>query len=641
MSNAGRQVVLLEITPSVSLSGWTLHSGAAYKADLSRFFAAGTVSIYRKTVGVRQDATDLSEVADAAAVVAAAGTWYHDAAAGVLYVRAVGGTDPGTLIVQAFVRYHFGTEGRVIAATAGAPDGAVYYLPWLVDLPRISRSVSDLLFGATQSEAGDAVVTNGHGAWHYLIPAHNWHNKRAELLFADFGTEADVARDAYSTLATMLIQGPPGADEETATIRLAGQASLLDKQLPARRFRAADYAHLGDGVAGTAIPLLWGRRSIQPPLTDSSGSGVYTLADSQAQTLLAVHGVTAISKADGSRTALTVTTHYTANLSACTVTLTGTGGYNATDYLVEVDATGKPDAGDPTVAIETGAAIVRDIIETHLALAAADIDTAAFDQAELDAEAPLAVYLAAPRSIASIFSTAEPNAPSIEKSILARIRQNTAGQWSIAVWNYGQQLAAVTMAKKHFAAFRAEPKTAAVASVARVYYAQDGAGAWESAESTDLETRYLAETRNEEEFYTFLREETDAEDHAERARLLLSAAGHIEIEFAETGSRLRDVLAGDFVPVTFAPAPVAGQAFDETPLEVARLDLALAPTLQISGRFLDLRSLQGRIGVWMDDTAPDWSTATEAERVAAGFWCDDDGLVDPSDPTTEDLSIWW
>jgi len=642
--DAGRQTVFLEITPSLTLSGWSVYSGSAYEVDLPRFIEAGDVAqLYRRVVGVRQNATDLEEVANAAAVVSGAGTWFWDEAAGVVYVRTVGSADPATFTMQAFVRYHFATEGRVVPPTAGDDDGAVYYLPWVTeDLPRLSRQVSDLLFGATVSESGDVVMTNGHAAWHTLIPGHNWQNKRAEILFGDYGADgAELARDELSTLATMIVQGPPVADEETATIRLSGLSNRLSRQIPPGRFRAADYPDLAPGLAGSPIPLLWGRATFQPPVTDVSGSGVLTLADSGYQTILAVHGVVAIAKADGARFSLTLTTHYTVNTTACTVTLTGTGGFNVADYVFEVDATGKPDPDAPTTALETFAAIVRDILETHVGVDPADIDSASFAQAALDAEAPLSVYLAELRTISSLFSSDEPDTPSLDRSVLGRVRQSTDGRWSLIVWNDGATTTAPEMRKKHFARFRPDPPRADVSSLARVYYGRDhSAGAWSTAEATDLPTRYLAETYDEAQLYTFLRNERDAEDHAQRTLLLVSAES-IEIEFEEVGSRLKNALAGDFAPVTYSPAPVAGQAFDAAPLEITRLDISLSPTLQISGRLVDLRSIRGRIGIVTDDTGADWSTATEAEKAAQGFVSDDSGLIDPSDATTEKLSITW
>ena len=43
----------------------------------------------------------------------------------------------------------------------------------------------------------------------------------------------------------------------------------------------------------------------------------------------------------------------------------------------------------------------------------------------------------------------------------------------------------------------------------------------------------------------------------------------------------------------------------------------------------------------MSDTAPDWATATAAEKEVSGFWTDDDGYVDSTETESKNKSLWW
>lgn len=45
-------------------------------------------------------------------------------------------------------------------------------------------------------------------------------------------------------------------------------------------------------------------------------------------------------------------------------------------------------------------------------------------------------------------------------------------------------------------------------------------------------------------------------------------------------------------------------------------------------------------GFWCADSAPAYADATREQRATQGFWTDEDGLADPSDPTST-LSHWW
>ena len=637
-ADVGREIVLVEATPSLTMSSWTLHSGSAYKAALARFIDVGAVSnLYRRVVGVRQNDTDLAEVANAAAVVSTAGSFFWDETNGQLYVRATSGV-PSSFTVQAFVTYYMATEGRVINRLAGDPSSAIYYRPWVVgDLPRLTRQVSDLLFGLTQTVTGDVTLLNGHGAWDALIPGHNWKNKKIRALLGQY-QDVDLERPDYVEIATMLVEDLT-SDEEVATMKLTPSARRLDVEMPPTAYMASAYPNLGEGVSATRKWIGYGRATIRPDLTDSSGNGVWTVADAAYQTLFAVNDVVAIAKSGGARVGLTQGVHYDVDLALCTVTITDSL-YGPADYEIEVDVTGKPDGAGSY--LKTFGQILKDILLTHVGAAAADVDAASFATCDIGAPEELAMWTKDPRSIASLICSVEAEAPSLERSVLGQLKETLDGKWKATIWSGASpSTAPVSMRKEDFASFKPDPKIESVVSIARVHYGYDhSTQTWQVETAENATARYLAETRDSIDVYTYLTSPIDALALAQRL-IQLAASSSTEVEFEERGNKLVETLAGEFALVTFSPAPVLGGAFDAQALELLRLDVALTPTLQISGRFGDLRSISDRVGHWTDDTAPDWATASDEEKATQGFWTDDDGLIDPLDPMTKDESIWW
>ena len=91
--------------------------------------------------------------------------------------------------------------------------------------------------------------------------------------------------------------------------------------------------------------------------------------------------------------------------------------------------------------------------------------------------------------------------------------------------------------------------------------------------------------------------------------------------------------------ITYDPAPAAAGEWISKPFEIIRL--SKSPNLLIAGRFSDLRGVGQSVGRWVDSAAPDYSTATDAEKAASGFWSDSSGYIVPANPATLDRSVWW
>ena len=636
-----REIVLAEITPSITLRTWTQTPGFSnvWQIAVNRIFTAGAFAggVYRRVVGVRENATDLTEKVSIISVQTTASSWFWDEAAGVLYVRSSTAASPDTFTAyQAFVTYFIATEGVAFERIDGDPTSAVYYHPWLSgDLPRISQYMEDQLLGIKITEGGTVGFTNTHGFFNFAIPDHNWKNKRVKLLFAGEYGHYRLQRSQYATLTTMLVDDL-SANEESASMALKPMPRLLDLTLPITPLFETEYPNLDPGVRGTRKWLGWGRATVPPDLTDTSGLGVYTVADAAFQTLTAVHNVWAEDKKTKVRTLMAPGTHYTVDLTACTVTVVS--GFPWNDNRIVVDVTGK--------SMSTFAGIVRDMLQTHLGTLDVELDLPSFSQAEADAPQELGVWLKEDRSIASILATTENVRASLERSVLGSLQYTPEGKWRVRIWSPGYDVTTVrSLRREDFAVFSPEPKLETVFSRSLVCYGLDhSTQAWAIQEAVDLAVEYLSETKEAINLFTFLREDSDALVLAQRAQLL-AGSSPLEVEFKERGAKLTQELAGDIVLITYDPLPLAGGAAVNKPFEILRLDRGLSPTFEVGGRLGDLRGIVSSVGHWTDETAPRWDQATDEQKETMGFWTDANGLLPDQlgtpDPESENRSVWW
>ncbi len=175
----------------------------------------------------------------------------------------------------------------------------------------------------------------------------------------------------------------------------------------------------------------------------------------------------------------------------------------------------------------------------------------------------------------------------------------------------------------------------------RVFYNYDHArAAWSVVEKDDPVTRYRTGSRDRADLYTYLRTKADAQRLAERYQII---AGGVTVEatFVERGALLAQKEAGGKTFVTYAPAPAVGGAYENHPFEILEMSLVMAPKLGVSGRLGNFHGLGGRIGRWMESTAPTWAAATALQRQVSGFWTDSNGLADPADAASANQSIWF
>lgn len=626
------EVILARLTLRNQETTFTAVGGGApntYQKVLSRFLGASEVpgGVYAPVTAVWQNDVALTARASLALVDANAGSYYHDQAAGLLYIRTTTTVDPDLFTMIAVEReLALSSSGIVLNTTDGDAATGRYYHPWILsDLGSILQESEDVLQGRKIFAEGAITLASPGGFFHVRTASDSgftWEQNR--IVFSIGGRYAgqDLLRSQYVDIGALSVFRVNEVDDLSVTFGLRPlSAGPLNRSVPPTPIFATEYPRLGDTVSGTRKFVGYGRAWVSPPLVDMSGGGTYLIADAAYQTLTAVHRVEAVPKSGGGKLGLTEGVHYTVDLTACTITLTGVDVTSATHDL-EVDVTGKP-------GLTTFGQIAQDLLQTFGKVATADIDTASFTAATALQPAELSVWITSERQLSSVFSTSEPGQPSLERSVHGTVTIDKSGKWTCKVWSPPKDTSTLAVLRKEQCAgvqWRHREERLVVGEVRVFYGYRPSQDTWLVEKHTDSARRYLAQTDDTLNVYTFLRFPANALALAQRYNLLFGQA-LIEADVQEMGATQLLSAPMDRVLITYAPAPASGGAFTGRVFEFVRVERLYAPMLGLSGALwdVDATGLPRNIGVWQSTGYPVWASASAAQRDASGFWTDASG----------------
>lgn len=633
------EIVLVNVRAMLTLTGWTAVGGGSpntYQVSVPNRTTppAGHEAMYRRVIGVRENGTDLTGQSSLANVNANAGSYFWDEATGLLYVRTTGtAVDPDTkTLMAARVQFFHATTSIVLNATDGNADTGRFYEGAVSAQTGIvaSQQITELFAGRSVTMGGELVLANGHKGWlHLVAPDSGYTFKHQQVLFRFGGRYRGetMPLSQFTTIGTMLVEDiTAGETDCRIALKPVGRA-WTEITVPVTPYFETEYPNLGDGVRGTYKAILYGRAWTAPALTSTLGFGVWTVADAAYQTLAAVHNVEAISRSGNVRAVLTEGQDYTVNLTTCTVTVV-TERFSHVDWQIRVEATGQPtkhaNAGGAAGMrgyLSTASEIARDMLHRFAGLPASALDTSAFDEAHLDALDELAVYLPTPRTLGSIFSTAENGQPSIERSVRALIGQTLGGLITMRVWDPTYDAATLpVLTKQDLAAFSPAPRLETLTTIARVWYGFDGRfDTWSKADAVDQVQQYLTGVTTALELWTFLRSTSDADVLAARYQYA-ERWSTIDVDFVERGTLLALTDVGQRVLVTYDPAPDTSGAWTDRAFVLTRTERGYAPRMTVQGTLRDAGRLLNRVGRWKGPSEPNYASASAAQRLLSGYW---------------------
>lgn len=158
-------------------------------------------------------------------------------------------------------------------------------------------------------------------------------------------------------------------------------------------------------------------------------------------------------------------------------------------------------------------------------------------------------------------------------------------------------------------------------------------------EASNAESKYKYGRDDNLTIETYLRSKADADQLAGRLNWITRNPSPIISLLLKAGQI--DKTLGDKIKVTLARAPLAtAGGYVERAFEIISKEISCFP-LFVLLKARDTAQFGLNVGFWMSDTAPDWATATAAEKEVSGFWADDDGYIDSTETESKNKSLWW
>lgn len=528
---------------------------------------------------------------------------------------------PAVIAGPAIRERHINYEKRILAGTRA----------------NVSEKAVDLIIGKQKTTTGVIALDNTDSLFDKLSRAWNWKNKSARYRF---GID-DIEFFEYQTTGRLIVDDIAPL-EESFTLSLVADIDAWRQRFPiAPHFGTV----LGEGVIGTRIPVLLGRKNnTLPDLVDDEDNAanewIYRIADNTYQTLYGVLAVYAINKSNGSWTTLTLNVDYTVDLTNCAITVNDTfdGGAEIEEkYEIRCSAQGQPAGSSDTSTdfLKYPGEIARYILTTFLEYTDADLDLDSFSAADANAPFILGFWIKEETTIRDVLR-------GIERSVLGAIRPKDNGTIEFFIWDpWSGDADATELGDEDFSKFETDVKMSTVYYKTDVLYNENllNPGSFEIETVTHNPTKYLNDSIHRLSIETYLKSSSDAQLIAQRINFLYRGI-NIEIDFTERGIQMIDHELYQRVKVTKTRASSTAGSFTSRLMELVEIDKDFV-TPRVSGRLGDLRGLSNVIGKWTEAGVPTWSNATDEEKAAAGYWTDANGLADASDLASAGKSRWW
>lgn len=381
--------------------------------------------------------------------------------------------------------------------------------------------------------------------------------------------------------------------------------------LPENKFWTSDYPNLEEGLSALPIPYVWGDWSDTPVpcYCIDTTTNKFKIADHSIESIVQVYknGAT-ISHADE-------------DLSNAEFTITS---YTPEDDTVTATITGRDEGGS---LLENAIDILEDIQVNMVGIAAGDLDSSSYNELRA-ALSDMVLRYHLKKELSSNTIIEELMLEVYADLFLKGDTYYVTDRIPSSSYDY---LFDESNTREYSFQVQHDPENL-YANRIKVEYKYD-----------PVEERYLKNVQadNTEEqtaagkimpitsYLDWLYTDADGTTFSQHRRLLYSQ----EIRVIEFDGLQEAIIIGlgDRVGLTLF-------GFDERPLLVRKITKNFEKkSAKIEG--YDVLSWTN-VGHWTADTAPDYSTATDAEKTVSGYWCDASGLADPGNPDS-DISQWW
>jgi hypothetical protein len=392
-------IFLVEANPLIDLSGWALSAGKLYTYELAIDEAGAALdAIYENGVA-------LSLAASAAAVDAAAGTWYFAPYAGMAYIHPTGSDAPANYTFTGSLWLYFTNwqDGSTIF-------NEKLYLPLVAadGIPDISQEITRYFEGNFVISSGSISLINGRIAGQHYFDRRSaryyWINRKVRVLAGGAG----FAYTDFQVINTGIISATSITDQRF-TVDLRDFRDGLHRNLPVGKYDLGTFPKLDPNAVDRPRPYGYGTITNAVPTCIDTVNRIFEFHAGR------IKSVTQVTK---NGVALTVNTDYFVDYANGRIILGRAMTYSDNDVIL-VDFHGAVDSADAEVT--NGAEVFRHICLTHLGLTDDDLDLDSIYDTRTAITTSLAVYLYKDQSSQEIIRR-------LERSLRASSYQDAQGR---------------------------------------------------------------------------------------------------------------------------------------------------------------------------------------------------------------------
>lgn len=531
------------------------------------------------------------------------------------------------------------------------------YEPRVDDRTEISfkEMSDDIMFGLSKAVgSGSLKIMNGDGVFDKLFNRFIWNNGDVTIRFGGTG----LTFSQFQTIGSYKIEGDPKFDFNAIEFQIRDDQKLAEQFMPTNRFVLTDFPNIDPASIGKPKPLLIGKKLNITPIAvgDTTNIHIYMVSDP------ALGGVSSFDEirlvdTDGkvTDTLAVPSAHVQTTVAGGTFAIlpSFSGNQVPSNTNCRVDAKGvrplsNPLLGDPNPAIDWETStdylkfygeIMGFIYTQVLGLPIENFDGAAARVA--DAEFPYQHGLWIKDS-----KQAKVYIRQFETGVLGRTIRTLDGKIKPTVFSPMTDFDALAnLLDVDVVEFNPtqQLESGKIFSHIDVLYDIDpSSGETQLKQAFEDRTRYLylngnAETRTLE---TALTEDADAVDLAQRVRFI-SRLPTLRVTIPETGMSMMNANIADRVLITVARGPDASGQWVQKLMEIDTIERYFAPVPKVVLTLNDLLGIGGTVSRWVESDAPTYLSSTSEQRSRAGFWSNDQGLVDPLTASTREIKLFF
>lgn len=500
-----------------------------------------------------------------------------------------------------------------------------FYQGKLIQSGKLNRALGSFLQPVETIQTFDVLIDNLDQEIASHTQNYTFANRPVSIWLGSGDSKAN-----YSKVFSGVVVHPAGIswNEDSARITVADARMRHRRFLPPNTFNKTTYPNVASNVVNYAIPIVYG------DWRETVGSGemvpAYCISVTGLRFKVADHRLVSINRLTKNAVSLNITTD-TKNLCLTTATFELDGiAYDATSDVMAVNCRG---VGNLTSPFESPGDVSADIYKRWLNLTATDLNVTSFASLAADlgtvhlrrhigdqdsSETILAeLYSEAGVDMRYISGKYDPKARSLDPA-----SQRLDVRDSDVMLQQGKELGDFSV--EH------DPERYYANRVTAFYNYNPLDLLWGNATILNVTTAQrnvsaIVERRMEMKWFY----RTDEAENRASLESVLYSSEPVAIT-ALCGHRLLTQDLGDQIDLTYS-------LYDSRAMQIRSIETDFSDmTTRVTA--FDLFMNEGR---WMPDSAPDYSAATATQRRDSGFWSDDSGYVDPPQPASLEISLWF